>query len=80
MNVKILGSGCTKCNILEQRIQQLNDACHLGLEIEKVTDLKEMMQYGILTTPGLVINGVLKSYGTIPKDEQLLEWFKEQHS
>lgn len=77
MNVKILGSGCSKCNTLEQTILRLNDALHLQLHIEKVTDLKEMMQYGILTTPGLVIDGVLKSYGTIPKDEQLLEWFKE---
>jgi hypothetical protein len=34
------------------------------------------MQYGILMTPGLVVDGLLKSYGTIPKDEQLLQWLK----
>ena len=80
MKVKILGAGCPKCNVLEQKVRRLNDAYQLKLEIEKVTDLKEMMQFGILMTPGLVVDGVLKSYGVIPNDEQLLQWLKEQHS
>ncbi|MCX6144245.1 MAG: thioredoxin family protein [Ignavibacteriales bacterium] len=80
MKVKILGVGCARCNDLEQKVRHLNDAYQLRLEIEKVTDLKEMMQYGILTTPGLVVDGILRSYGVIPNDEQLLQWFKEQHS
>lgn len=78
MNVKILGSGCSKCKALEHKVRQLDEAHHLHLEIEKVTDLKEIMQYGILMTPGLVVDGVIKSYGNIPKDEQLLHWFKEE--
>jgi small redox-active disulfide protein 2 len=78
MIVKILGSGCSKCKALEQRVRQLDTANQLHLEIEKVTDLKEIMQYGVLMTPGLVVDGVLKSYGNIPKDEQLLQWFKEE--
>jgi small redox-active disulfide protein 2 len=80
MNVKILGSGCSKCKALEQKVRQLDEAHQLHLEIEKVTDLKEIMQYGILMTPGLVVDGVIKSYGAIPKDEQLLHWFKEERS
>jgi small redox-active disulfide protein 2 len=80
MNVKILGSGCSKCKALEQKVRQLNEIHQLHLDIEKVTDLKEIMQYGILMTPGLVVGGVIKSYGTIPKDEQLLHWFKEERS
>jgi len=78
MNVKILGAGCSKCKALEQKVRQLDEAHQLQLEIEKVTDLKEIMEYGILTTPGLVIDGVVKSYGNIPKDEQLLQWFKDE--
>jgi small redox-active disulfide protein 2 len=80
MKVKILGVGCARCNALEQNVRRLNEAFQLSLEIEKVTDLKEMMQFGILTTPGLVVDGVLKSSGKIPNDQQLLQWFKEQHS
>lgn len=78
MIVKILGSGCSKCKTLEQRVRTLDEAYQLHLEITKVTDLKEIMQYGIMMTPGLVIDGVLKSYGNIPTHEQLLHWFKEK--
>ena len=78
MKVAILGSGCSRCNALEQKVRRLDQAHHLDLEIEKITDLKQIMQYGVLMTPGLVVDGVLKSYGTLPKDEQLLEWLKEQ--
>ena len=78
MNVKILGAGCSKCKALEQKVRQLDLANQLHLEIEKVTDLKEIMQYGILMTPGLVVDGVLRSYGSIPKDEQLLQWLKDE--
>jgi small redox-active disulfide protein 2 len=78
MKIKILGSGCSKCNALEQKVRQLDLANQLHLEIEKVTDLKEIMQYGIMMTPGLVVDGILKSYGNIPKDEQLLQWFKKE--
>jgi len=78
MKVKILGSGCSKCKMLEQRVRRLDEAHQLHLEIEKVTDLEEIMQYGILMTPGLIIDGILKSYGNIPTDEQLLQWLKEK--
>ena len=78
MKVAILGSGCSRCKALEQKVRQLGESHHLDLDIEKVTDLKEIMQYDVLMTPGLVVDGVLKSYGTIPKDEQLLQWLKEQ--
>jgi small redox-active disulfide protein 2 len=76
MKVQILGAGCAKCKTLEQKVRQLNDTHKLNLEIEKVTDLQEIIKYGIMMTPGLVIDGVLKSVGSIPKDSQLLEWIK----
>jgi len=80
MKVQILGTGCTKCKTLEQKVRLLNDTHQLNLEIEKVTDLQEIMKYRILSTPGLVIDGTMKSSGSIPKDEQLLTWFKGTHS
>lgn len=74
MKIRVLGSGCAKCKTLEERIRQLIAKNNLNIEVEKVTDLKEIMSYGILSTPGLVIDGVLKSAGSVPKDEQLLVW------
>ena len=76
MKIRVLGSGCAKCKTLEERIRQLVAKNNLNVEVEKVTDLKEIMSYGILSTPGLVIDGVVKSAGSVPKDEQLLAWMR----
>ena len=76
MKVQVLGAGCAKCKTLEERIRQLVVKHQLSIDIEKVTDLKEIMKYGIMMTPGLVINGVVKSSGSIPKDDQLLAWME----
>ncbi len=80
MTIRILGSGCVKCKSLEARIRYLVEQHHLPAEVEKVTDLQQIMKYGIMMTPGLVIDGVLKSVGTVPKESQLLAWLKEQHN
>jgi small redox-active disulfide protein 2 len=80
MNVKILGSGCSTCRALEQKVRQLDEAHQLHLEIEKITDLNEIISYRIMATPGLVINGKLRSVGTVPKDAQLLQWLREEDS
>ena len=80
MKVQILGSGCAKCKTLEQKVRSLNDKHRLNLEIEKVTDLQNIMKFGILATPGLVIDGAVKSSGSIPKDEQLLTWLSGAHT
>jgi len=76
-NVKVLGSGCSKCKLLEQRLQALKTEHGLDFDLVKITDLNEIISYGIMMTPGLVINDVVKSVGTVPKDSQLLQWLKE---
>lgn len=72
--VQILGPGCSKCLSLERKVRKLVEENKLPIEIEKVSDISEMMKYGIMMTPALVIDGVVKSVGYIPKDEQILEW------
>jgi len=76
--VKVLGAGCSKCKVLEQRLLALKTGYGLDFDLIKITDLNEIISYGIMMTPGLVINGELKSVGTVPKDSQLLQWLKEQ--
>jgi len=76
MKVRILGTGCSKCKALEQKIRALDATHQLGLEIDKVTGLREIMNYGVLATPGLVIDGVVKSSGSVPNDEKILSWLK----
>ncbi|RMF06228.1 MAG: thioredoxin family protein [Candidatus Neomarinimicrobiota bacterium] len=77
MNVKVLGTGCSKCQALERKLMELAPELPVELEIEKVTDINKMMEYGIMMTPGLVIDGELKSSGIIPSDDQLKSWFQE---
>jgi small redox-active disulfide protein 2 len=78
MKIKILGVGCSRCKKLEENVKKIVTQNNIDTEIEKVTDIQEMMKYGILATPGLVINEKLKSSGIIPKDEQVLSWIMEE--
>ena len=50
---------------------------NIDAAVEKVTDIQEMVNYGIMMTPGLIINEKVKSFGIIPKDDQLISWLKE---
>jgi small redox-active disulfide protein 2 len=78
MQIKILGVGCARCKKLEQQVRDIIANNNIPAEIEKVTDVQDMMKYGILATPGLVINEKLKSSGLTLKDEQILNWIKEE--
>ena len=57
-SIKILGTGCKKCKNLELKIRELVTINNLDVEMEKVTDINTMMNYGIMMTPGLVINEI----------------------
>ncbi|MFA6596351.1 MAG: thioredoxin family protein [Ignavibacteriaceae bacterium] len=77
VSVKILGTGCKKCQTLEAKVRELVSSNSVDAVVEKVTDIQEIVGYGIMMTPGLVINEQVKSYGIIPKDEQIINWLKE---
>ena len=77
ISIKILGSGCAKCKTLNTKVLELVAKNNLSATVTKVEDIIEIMKYGILSTPGLVINEKVKSVGTIPNDEQILTWINE---
>ena len=77
VSVKILGTGCKKCQTLETKVRDLVAVNRIDAAVEKVTDIQEMVRYGIMMTPGLIINEKVKSFGIIPKDDQLISWLKE---
>lgn len=74
MVVKILGPGCNKCRTLEARVREVVEKNNIQAEIQKVEDINEMMNYGIMMTPGLVVDEKVVSFGTVPKEEQILKW------
>lgn len=77
IDVKVLGTGCAKCNKLAKKVQEVAHREGLAIQLEKVTDINDIMNYKIMMTPGLVINGEVKSSGQIPKDGEMISWLKD---
>lgn len=74
LHIKVLGSGCANCKRLEQEVKEALAGSTIEYEVIKVTDYADIMAYGILSTPGLVINETVVSAGRIPKRAQIVEW------
>mgnify|MGYP005848579577 CR=1 FL=1 len=80
ITIKILGSGCANCKRLEHEVREALAGTAIEHEIVKVTDYADIMTYGILSTPGLVMNEQVKSAGRIPKRQQIVEWASQVQS
>ena len=72
--VKILGSGCANCKKLEAVARSAATAANLPADFVKVTDMQQILDYDVLSTPGLVINEKLVSSGRIPTQAEIQQW------
>jgi small redox-active disulfide protein 2 len=77
LTIKILGSGCANCKRLEQEVREALTDSTLDYEVVKVTDYADIGAYGIMSTPGLVMNETVVSAGRIPKRQQIVDWAKQ---
>jgi len=75
MKVQIYGSGCPKCQALAANAEAAARDLDLDVEIEKVTDLKDIARAGVLMTPGLAVDGELKSTGHLLSVHQIKQFF-----
>ncbi len=73
LHIKILGPGCHNCRRLEAHTREALAAEHLDAEVEKVEDITHIMAYGILRTPGLVIDGKVVLSGQVPTPDRIAE-------
>lgn len=73
MTIKVLGAGCMNCKTLEQRTVEALKKLNLEASVEKVTDFQQIASYGILRTPGLVVENKVIIQGRVPTVEQLQE-------
>ncbi|MDD8024934.1 MAG: thioredoxin family protein [Acidobacteriota bacterium] len=78
MDIKVLGMGCARCHDLEKRVHQALAEAGVAAEVEKVEDIQKIMTYRVMATPGLVIDGVVKSAGRIPSVEEIKNWIQEK--
>lgn len=79
MKIQILGSGCSKCKQLEKATQEAVATVGNGATIEKVTDIEAIMSMGVMMTPALVIDGVVKSVGKVLNSAQIVTLIKGEN-
>ena len=75
--VEVLGGGCKKCNQLEQAVVEALAQLGMDTSIEHVRDFEKIAAYGVMTTPALVIDGKVVSYGKVLKKDEVIEIIKK---
>ena len=75
--IKVLGSGCRNCEITANVIAQAAKDVGVEIEIEKVTDIAEIMAYGVMSTPGVVVDGKVVHAGGLPGPDQARTWVRD---
>lgn len=76
--VKVLGSGCAKCNKLEAAVIEALKLLDMDTTIEHVTDFAQIASYGVMSTPALVVDGKVVSYGKVLKAEEIVDILKKK--
>ena len=76
MKIEIPGTGCPKCKMLEDNARKAVEALKIKAEIVKVTEIDKIIEYGVMSTPALVIDGNVKSYGKIADVEEIKKFLK----
>ena len=73
MTIKVLGPGCMNCKTLERRTMEALEILHLQAQVEKVEELERIVSFGVLRTPGLVIDEKVVSQGCVPTVEKITQ-------
>ncbi len=79
-NIKILGTGCANCKTTYKMIEDAAKAAGVEVELEKVEDLPEIMSYGVMSTPGVVVDGKVVHSGGLPSKESIQAWLAGEDS
>jgi small redox-active disulfide protein 2 len=74
MDIKVLGTGCTNCKNTIALIEQVAQAKGVTVTLSKVEELREIMGYGVMSTPGVVINGKVVHAGGVPSRDKIEQW------
>lgn len=78
MIIKILGSGCSNCKKLEANAKEAVKKIGVDAEIVKVEDIKDIMAYGVMRTPAIVINEKVKMYGKVSSADEIVKFIQDE--
>ena len=78
MEIKVLGTGCAKCKKLEEMVREAVGELGVDADIIKITDLNEILEYDIMMTPGLVVDGEIVCSGRLPKKDEIRSWLQRE--
>lgn len=78
MEIKVLGPGCSKCKALYKAVVEAVDEMDVSADVKKVEKLDEIVEAGVMLTPGLVINGKLKVSGKVPGKEDIKKYINQE--
>ena len=77
VKIEVLGTGCAKCNRLEKNVEKAIKELGMNVKVEKVEDLEEIIDRGIMMTPALFIDGEAKVVGKVPSPEEIKKLLKK---
>ncbi len=80
MKLQILGTGCSRCKTLTARVTEAVNDIQLSAEIEKVEDMQEIVKFGVMSTPALVLDGKVLFAGRVPTVREISELILAQHN
>ena len=73
-DIKVLGTGCANCRTTVSLIEQVAEAKGVAITLQKVEELRDIMGYGVMSTPGVVIDGKVVHAGGVPSREKIEQW------
>jgi len=76
-NIKVLGSGCKNCETTANLIKTAAELAGIEIKLEKVTDMAQIMSYGVMSTPGVVIDDKVVHAGGLPAPDMIRQWISE---
>lgn len=76
MEIKVLGPGCAKCKATVDLIDRVARETGKPVDLEKIEDMRQIVGYGVMSTPGIVIDGKVVHVGTVPTHDQVAAWLE----
>jgi len=73
IKIQILGTGCPKCKLLTEHAERAAQELGLDYELEKVTEIGKILEFGVVATPALVVDGEIRAFGNVPSTGRLKE-------